>query len=328
MDVPVKVSIIIPVYNVIAYLGECVNSVLAQTYHDFEIILIDDGSTDGSGAVCDRYADVDERIRVIHKENSGPSDARNMGIDACTGDYLYFLDSDDVIAPNTIAHMVQCLNERVDVVMAGIQCFSGQCSFMRDDADDHVEELTPVEAARKMLLPGGIGHEAGGTLYARSLWDDVLFPSGLLYEDYATVYRVIGKCHMVAILDETLYYYRASAGSIMHSRIRQRNLMLLDISDDVTRYITNRFPEIQHEAEYLQLRTYLKLMKGILDTGFGAFPDAQKRIVQYVRGHKGLLHNSWFRNKDRIKAISLLMNRHLFYFIYSLGERSNQNQLQ
>lgn len=324
----VKVSIIIPVYNVITYLEECINSVLAQTYQDLEILMVDDGSTDGSGVACDGYAGMDDRIRVIHKKNGGLSDARNAGMAVSTGDYLYFLDSDDVIAPNTIAHMVQCLDDQVDIVIAGVRSFSERYSFVADDVTNHAEVLTSVETIRRMLLPGGIGHTACGKLYARSLWLDERFPKGMLYEDYATTYRIVGKCKKTAVLDETLYYYRARTGSIMRSRIQERNLMLLDISDDVTRYITERFPQIRHEAEYLQLRTYLKLMKGILDAGYRSFPDTQNRIIQYIKAHRYLLNCSWFRNKDRIKVITLLVNRRLFYLVYTIGERSNQSQLQ
>lgn len=340
-----RVSIIIPIYNVIQYLDACIDSAIHQDYHDLEIILVDDGSTDGSGGRCDDYAAGDARIRVIHKENGGLSDARNAGMAAATGEYYYFLDGDDVMARNAISIMVRCMEESgADLVIAGYHTFSesdnytyaivqgnhsgqGTAETLHSEETSvetpRVESLTPVQAIRRMLLHQGIGYAAWGKLYARRLWEDMQFPKGLLYEDHAVIFRITARCRRVAVLDELLYDYRVRQGSIMNQRIDERNLVLLDIADNTTRFITGTYPELRCEAEYLQLVNYLKLLKLILDNGFDAYPAAQSRILQYVQDHRYLMRYGWYKRVDRIKVGSLLLNRHLFYWLYILGDHRN-----
>ena len=118
------VSIIVPVYNTEPFLSRCLDSILCQSFTDFELLLIDDGSTDGSGAICDDYAERDSRIRVFHKENGGVSSARNLGIDNSKGEWLYFADSDDELLPNGLQTLVNCIDEDVDVVMGGYEKFN------------------------------------------------------------------------------------------------------------------------------------------------------------------------------------------------------------
>lgn len=117
----ILISIIVPVYNTEPYLARCINSILSQSFTDFELLLIDDGSTDGSGAICDAYADKDSRVRVFHKENGGVSSARNLGLDYAEGEWIYFADSDDEVLPDGLLTLVNCISDEVDVVMGGFE---------------------------------------------------------------------------------------------------------------------------------------------------------------------------------------------------------------
>ena len=322
------VSVIVPVYNVEAYLAECVESVRNQTYPELEIILVDDGSTDGRGRLCDALAAQDARIRVIHKENGGLSDARNVGMSSAKGEYFTFVDSDDVLPRNAVARMCsQCEEQGADVAIAGILSFLQKFPDLPEQTGPG-ELLTAHEAMRRMFLHQGIGHEACGKLYHRTLWEKQRFPKGMLYEDYATIYGVTAECRRVVVLHEPLYYYRARSGSIMQSGIQEKNLVLLDVGEQVTQFISRKIPGLKEEAEYLQLVTSLKTMKGILDGGFGNYPEAQKRIVSFVREHRSLVCRSWAKKADRIKVETLLLNKHLFYWVYELGERRNQKKLE
>lgn len=322
------VSVIVPVYNVEDYLAECVESIRNQTYPELEIILVDDGSTDGSGRLCDALAAQDARIRVIHKENGGLSDARNVGMRSAGGTYFAFVDSDDALPRNAVARMCsQCEAQDADIAIAEVCAFSQKIPLLMEQMADEVV-LSAKEAMRRMFLHQDIGHEAWGKLYRRALWEKQRFPKGMLYEDYATIYGVVAESKRVVVLREPLYYYRVRSGSIMQSGIREKNLVLLDVGEQVTQFISQKMPGLKEEAEYLQLVTSLKTMKGILDGGFGNYPEAQERIMSFVREHRSLVYRSWAKKADRIKVETLLLNKHLFYWVYELGERRNQKKLE
>lgn len=318
------VSIVIPVYNVEKYLIDCVESIRMQTYEELEILLIDDGSTDNSGKICDEYKEKDKRIKVVHKINGGLSDARNVGIEKATGEYIYFLDSDDMVPSSTIEKLLNaCVKENSDISISGFEKFLDGCmpQFQESVATQKIQILDKTEAVRKMLLRDEIGHEAWGKLYKKSLWEMERFPKGKLYEDYATTYKIVCKCDSIAILRENLYWYRIRSGSIMKSKLTSKNMQLLDISEEVTNYLMQELPIVGDEAKYLQMVTYLKLMKKILDNGFSSFSKEQDRIRDYVVSCKPLLKMEFAKQKDIIKAKSFFINKYLFYLVYTLGEK-------
>lgn len=321
------VSVIIPVYNTQDYLKACIESVQGQTYPNLEILLVDDGSTDESGALCEKYAAQDDRIRVFHKKNGGLSDARNRGLMEARGEFLAFVDSDDLLAPKAIETLeALCETSNAEAAIGQVSAFADHCTFAEESAQGEVVPMK--EAVRRMLLHQKIGHEAWGKLYRRSLWQTIKFPFGLFYEDYATIYCVIAQCQTVAIAPVPLYYYRVHSGSIMHSGIQRKNLVLLDISSDVTSFIEEKIPELRNEAAYLQLVTYLKLLKGIMDGGFNHYPMEQERILAYVQDQKNLIRQPWAKRADKIKVKTLLLSKHLFYWVYELAERKNARDLR
>ena len=213
------VSIIIPVFNVRPYLTEALDSVLHQTYENLEIIVIDDGSTDRSGEVCDEYAEKDSRVIVIHQENNGLSCARNTGLERMTGDMVAFLDSDDAYHPDFIRHMVEAmLQKKADLVVCKATCYR-TVGRMRQN---HRKKAYPMisqgiyerEDALRALAGDLLNQAAWNKLYQRKLWEEIRFPIGLVYEDVDTLYRVINCCDRIYVLDEPLYLHRYRLGSI------------------------------------------------------------------------------------------------------------------
>lgn len=324
------VSVIVPVYNVKPYLEACVKSVQAQTYQNWELLLVDDGSTDGSGTLCEELAQTDARIRVFHKPNGGQSDARNWGLKQAQGKYFYLLDSDDLIRPSTLTQAAEgCERENADAALAPLEMFSSEQPEGRTENSHQVPELLSREQTmRRMLLNQGIGHGAGGVFFRRDVWGNLEFPVGILYEDYAVMYRAIARCSRVLVFPEPLYDYRIHVGSTMKSGIAERNLVILDVGEDVTRFIAENVPDLKEEAEYLQLVTNLKTLKGILDGGFGAYPEAQKRICSFVKEHRELIQRPWAKKADRIKVKTLLVSKRLFYGVYQLGEWKNRRTIE
>lgn len=217
------VSVIIPVYNVESYLDRCVKSVIAQTYPYLDIVLVDDGSTDRSGMLCDQWAAKDNRIRVIHRENGGLSAARNTGITAALGDYISFVDSDDFVDPDMIAKLYRALEEHgaelsicnfyyVDEAGNSLKWLN-ETPLFRD------EVLSGVEAIKKMQTErhGGCYDLAWNKLYQRTLFSELRFPEGKLCEDGFISHRLLGMCTRVSCISDVCYYYTQRTGSIMHS---------------------------------------------------------------------------------------------------------------
>lgn len=208
-----RISIIIPVYKVEAYLRKCLDSVIGQTYRELEIILVDDGSEDNCGRICDEYAGRDERIRVIHQQNGGVSAARNAGLAIASGDYLGFVDSDDWIEPDMYAYLLQGLKkEGADIAVCG------HYDCCRDKLHARGPESTAVctteEALRLLLKNDRIQNNLWDKLYRREMFQGIAFPTGRVYEDFAVMDRVFVKAQRVAILPGRKYHYLMRADSI------------------------------------------------------------------------------------------------------------------
>ena len=224
-DEPQLVSIIIPVYAVETYLQDCLDSVLAQTHTDIDVVLVDDGSPDRCGIICDDYARLDPRVRVFHQENRGLSAARNVGIENSHGQWLTFVDSDDMVHPNLVEHLLR------------VQEVSGAdlaaCSFEKFNDGDNVKAAWRAEArgqsvdARVFSSQAALEQMVGplngnlvvswAKLYRVRLFSDIRFPEGRFHEDEFTTHRLLGEADKVAISTARLYLYRQRSGSIMTS---------------------------------------------------------------------------------------------------------------
>lgn len=316
-----KISVIIPVYNVKPYLRMCADSVFAQTFRNLEIIFVDDGSTDGSGEMCDALALEDERVKVIHQENGGLSAARNTGIDASSGSFLYFLDSDDAISPVVLAHLwTACVRARADVAIGDFMRFS-TVEVPQERKNFATESLETEEALRRMLMNQGLGHQAWGKLFRRELWKNLRYPVGLLYEDYAVIYDVMLGASRVAAVTDAMYFYRMQEGSIMHSRIGEKNLTLLDTSERVTKMLSERYPSLRGAAVRLMVVTYMRFLSDMLETDYHLFPDVQKRIISTVKSHrKEFLRSPEVRGVDKLKCRALMAGKRVFYLLYRASD--------
>ena len=202
------ISVIVPIYNVEPYLRQCLDSILAQTYNDIEIILVDDGSTDGCPAICDEYQEKDDRIVVFHTENRGLSAARNLGIDNAHGEWLMFVDSDDWVEPVFCELPLQmALEERADLVIFGLIVF------------DESGVITIKEIGHKGIIPAQTAIDFGknaawNKLYRITLFDGIRYPEGMFFEDVATTHRLIYRAEQIAAMDIVLYHYRKRERSI------------------------------------------------------------------------------------------------------------------
>ena len=213
------VSIIIPVYNVEQYLRQCLDSVIGQTYKNLEIIIVEDGSKDECGNICDEYEYKDKRIKVYHTENRGLSAARNLGLDNASGEFISFIDSDDWFEKDAI----QSLMEIAIDTGADIVCFRYITEYIskskhRVDKDESIKLLTKTDSSiMKAYISGKLGTVAWNKIYRRELFLEIRFPEGRLFEDVATTYKLLLKSDKVASIPSELIHYRIRNTSISNS---------------------------------------------------------------------------------------------------------------
>ena len=316
------ISIIIPVYNVENYLIECLDSVAKQTYTDFEAILVDDGSTDNSGAICDEYAQCDSRFKVFHKANNGLSSARNYGLDRVKGDYLVFVDSDDILSYNALEMCLNTLTENnLDAVFSPLKQFSDNIPYVCSTVENNSYQILDTEACiKKMLMSDGIGHEAPAKLYKAYLWKDRRFPIGKLYEDLLTTYYLVEVINKIAIMDNPIYFYRQRPASIMHSAVGKREIELLYTAEKVTKDIENCHPKLHIHCRRLDSINYLKLLQRILFQDPNIYQKEQSYIIKKnKKDAKCLLLSREVRFVDKVKIMSLLVGKPLFKLVYQFG---------
>ena len=243
---PDLISVVIPVYKVEKYLNECVQSVLLQTYENLQVILVDDGSPDRCGEMCDKWADKDHRIQVIHKKNGGLSDARNAGLAVAAGAYIAFVDSDDWIAPQMYEVMLKTIKEQnADIVACGIvntygdrqilytppYCIGSSEKFLRMIYEDTVFSVS-----------------AWNKLYRKSCWSNFQFPKGKLCEDAFTTFLLVDNANKIVQISEAFYYYRIRENSIMTSGFRHARMDEEEAWRCNYEYMRAHYPSIAKKA--------------------------------------------------------------------------------
>lgn len=247
------ISIIIPIYNSEKYLRRCLDSLLAQTFTGWEMVLVDDGSTDSSGEICREYAASDNRIQYFRKDNGGPSSARNYGLQKVSGEWLFFVDSDDFCEPDLLeAAYKAVVQSKADMTVFGYleihDTWTGQFHYGRDAVIDSMEFL------RALLLSDDLGNYIMNKLYRRKLFEQIYFPEGEIFEDISTLYKVVMRSERIAVIDRCMYHYFKHTGSVM-DRLDEKQLgQLYRAVKRRNRDVVCQFPELREETYPNQLR--------------------------------------------------------------------------
>ena len=286
------ISIIVPVYNVKEFLVECIESLIAQTYENLEIIIVDDGSTDGSSELCDKLKYKDKRIVVIHQKNGGLSAARNSGLKIAEGEYVAFVDSDDSANPSFIKVLFRAAKtHNSDIVVCGY-----------DDNFPKEKTLTGKEATINLLLAQeNIDILAWNKLYKKALFTDnhIKYPTGKIHEDNLTTYKLYSKSNKVSFISESLYNYRKRKGSITNKDKKELHLEIREFAArEAISYFAND-SELKSAAEI----SLLLAKFAFLDNALNKRID-QKRIaktISWLKTHKKEFHNNVFLS-TKLKA--------------------------
>ena len=304
------VSIIVPVYNVEQYLKECIESILAQTWKNFEVILVDDGSTDSSGKICDEYSQKKEFISVIHKKNGGLSSARNAGIDVAQGDYLAFIDSDDVVHPRYLSELVAIVKkEKADLAACNF-CVGSLCRW-KNFSEVKYDIRCNEDVLKKMNDNDVVVTVAWNKLYHAKFFREhgLRYPVGKIHEDMFLTPQILYYTKKMVITNEQLYFYRQRENSIMNSSFSIKQLDALDA-------IEFRIELFQHwNKQYLQASEYEsyirksnELYKKMKEEETDLYIEAQERIktkMKDFRNKKSIFNMlSW---KYRIKLMAFLI---------------------
>lgn len=236
------ISVIVPVYKVEPYLDKCISSIANQTYTNMEIILVDDGSPDNCPAMCDAWAEKDNRIRVIHQKNQGGGAARNAGLDFASGGLIAFVDSDDYIAPDMYAHLYELLKAGADIA---------ECSYVEVAGDDAVfacgyetRSYTAQEAMAENIRDRVFRQLIWNKLYRRQMVDGVRFPTSKKIDDEFFTYRVLGNANTLIHSTKVCYAYRQQPESVMHSMPISKRIQAVEAKTQRHTYIKNHFPEL------------------------------------------------------------------------------------
>ncbi|WP_408071409.1 glycosyltransferase family 2 protein [Butyrivibrio sp. JL13D10] len=311
-----KISIIVPVYNVEKYLKRCVESLINQTFTNLEILLIDDGSKDSSGRLCDELALLDDRIKVFHKENGGLSDARNYGIERAQGDFLCFVDSDDYIASEycSLMHKI-ALDENADIVMCGVKRFSGDIYVGSDLGTNEYKMIKSSDALREMYSDEGEKYTiATNKLYRRSVIGTIRYPIGRINEDEYTTYKFFLNVDQVVILEKKLYFYFYNNNSITTNEKYYKNLDIYDAFEERIRL----FEEHGNLDEQIVL-TYKAYMDRIIFryNRISNDDNARKKLIKLYR-------NKYEKVNKKIKKIGYTIYYYspsIYYLLLNIKKR-------
>lgn len=288
------ISVIVPVYKVEKYLDKCVQSILAQTYKDFELILVDDGSPDNCPQMCDEYAKQDKRVRVIHKKNGGLSDARNYGTANAIGKYITYIDSDDYVTNDYLETLMSLIIKYdADMAVIGIEVFyEGETPKQRDQSKEYV--YSGEKALEKMLYQDTLDTSACAILLPIELAKKYPFPLGKYHEDEFTTYKYYAEVDSVAVTTKKGYFYLQRKGSIMHV-VGKSSLDELDAADNLVNYCKKEFPNLVSAAESKKFSDYCQI---VLNNNFETNDVVFDRIYDYL---KKISYRIVFDRKARIK---------------------------
>lgn len=245
-----KISIIIPIFNVENYLSQCLESVISQTYKNLEIILINDGSTDSSGEICDSYALKDNRIKVIHQKNGGLSDARNSGLRNFTGDLVSFVDSDDFIAPNFCELMLENLTKlNAEIVECYFAKFENEVELKNLNLKiENKVEIFETEPALELLMKEYFKQIVWNKIYKKEVIKDLYFPVGKINEDEYYTYKAFGNANKIIKINDISYFYRQQEHSIMGKSYNLKRLDGLLALEERINYMKENFPQLENLA--------------------------------------------------------------------------------
>jgi glycosyltransferase involved in cell wall biosynthesis len=302
------VSIVVPVYNVEKYLGRCIDSLLNQTYENKEIILVDDGSIDSSGRICDEYADKYTEVSVIHQSNQGLGPARNTGLDVMNGEYVSFVDSDDWIEQDTLYRMISALKDNCcEVATCGRSIVTDTGIISRYFCSDNECVIDRHETIRRFLTQDGLNMSACDKIFKAELFDDVRFPGKhLVSEDIIPIYSVLKKTSKVVMTGEPFYNYYVREGSLSRTTFNNKMLGAYEYSRQIVEYIKDDFPDLIDEAKSFNYDFLITIYRYIRRSKYHGVEEMQI-FTQIKKSSVDIFRNNSLTKKHKIYTLLVLI---------------------
>jgi glycosyltransferase involved in cell wall biosynthesis len=310
------VSVIVPVYNVEQYLEKCVYSIVNQTYKNLEIILVDDGSKDDSGKICDKCATADERISVIHKTNGGLSDARNCGIERATGKWITFIDSDDYISEYYVDELLNVVKKQnADISICDpVHVFNDMKATFEKNTS--ITCFSSLEAVKTIWYQSSFLPSAWGKMYKRALFDDVRFTCRVIYEDIDIMHKIFCRAKKIVYINSKMYAYVHRENSITTQGFSEQQFYILEICDKIRDFAFEHTEDVQKAARAYSIAGNMRIY------------ICTPRIKQYVKViddcKSYIQKNTWIVLKDlkirwkmKIGLLLFLVNKRLFVYVHS-----------
>lgn len=321
------ISIIIPIYNVEAYLERCLTSVAKQDYQNLEVILVDDGSIDDSGAIADQFARHDPRFKVIHQENAGLSAARNRGLKMMNGEYVTFIDSDDYVSPDYVSFMYQLLadtNFSAPMALCSLMDVYSATGRQKNCGDGSRVTLSGKECIEKMCYHDLVDTCAYAKLCKSEMYQQVHFPEGKLFEDIGTSYQLFMQASQVACGFEAKYFYVIRDNSIVTAGFKPSKLDLLAMTDQMASDVLKKYPDLA--AAVLRRQVYARFSTLNQTLHAQNVSQIQKELLLYLRQHKtAVLKNPKTPRRDHIAYLMLDFGLPFYRWAWDFYEKRKGN---
>lgn len=312
------ISVVLPIYNVEKYLEKCMESVLNQTYKNLEIILVDDGSKDNCPKICDDYAKKDARVKVVHKENGGLSDARNAGIRVANGEYITFIDSDDYVDKDYVEFLYNNIEKNNADIAIGSHRVLYDSGKIIEKATHENSVLEPKKVLERILYDDGIDVSAWGKLYKISLFEDIKFPKGRLFEDSATTYILVDKAKIITVNSESKYNYIVRENSITNAKFSPKKMDLIKSTREMSEYVKEKYPELEGAANRRLMYAYLSTLSQLAKCK-EKYPEEEKEMVTYIKQNgNAILKDKRVPKRDKFGIISLKFGFGFYKFVWKL----------
>ena len=320
-----KISVILPVYNVEEYLRKCINSILNQTYKNFELIIINDGSTDNCPSICDEYKNIDNRIQVIHQENKGLSVARNVGIDLSKGKYITFIDSDDYIDSKYIEILYNLITEYdADISICHHTKIYNKTLIIKTHKEKEYKKeiLSKKEAYKKMILDKEINFMVWGKLYKKNIFSKTRFIENVFYEDMYIATDIIEAANIIIKTNYTGYFYRQRPQSITNSLLTYKHFDLIDATDKFSKFMQIHYPNLNN---YTNKKKYLSYFVIYRKTLFNKKFKKERNLLrkEILKYKKDIFTNNIYSKKEKFQIFLLLFGNTPYKLFYKVYKKAN-----
>ena len=306
------ISVIVPVYKVEDYLEKCIQSIINQTYNNLQIILVDDGSPDNCGKICDVYAKKDKRIEVVHKNNGGLSDARNVGINKAKGEYIAFVDSDDYIEKSMYKDMYNLMKKRkADVCICNFYNVEGNNKILKNP-NKGIQEYDKISILKEILLDTKVQSYAWNKLYKKEVFNNIKYPVGKKYEDIGTTFYILEKCNKIIVTGKPEYYYLNRKDSIVNNVNEQTIIDYIELIIKRYDYIEKNLKELDKYNKYYLAKTLItayydiKSLKDIKSETQKLFDNLYEKVRKNLESDEKEFIN--YLSEEQKKQIKQILN--------------------